>query len=155
MPLLTDVRVDRRRRDRRRTTIKSLVLGSVVDGRRRGPRRSADVGTCYLDWHEPKLFVVTLAIFLLNCLDAFFTLVLLGLGAEEVNVVMAALLESGTRTFVNVKLGITAIALLCLVPHASRRLVGFVHVRHLLYAILTSYCVLVFYQLDMLTTFLY
>lgn len=145
-----DIHAGRRKYDRRRTTFKSLVFGGVADGRRRGPRRCDDVGNCYVDWYEPKLFIVTLGIFVLNCLDALFTLILLSLGAEEVNVFMAALLASGTRTFVIIKLGITAVALFYLVPHSSWRLIGFLRVRHLLYGIFASYLLLIFYQLGML-----
>lgn len=149
--IFVDIQPERRTYDRRRTTFNSLVFASVVKGRRRSPRRHADAGKFYVDWYEARLLVVTTGIFLLSCLDALFTLVLLSLGAVETNVLMAVLLESGTAVFVNVKLGITAIGLVCLVAHSSWRIIAFLRVRHVLYGILGSYLLLFGYELSMLS----
>lgn len=141
---------ERREQDRRRATVRSLLVGGIYRSRRRGPRREADRHNHYVDWYEPKLFAVTLGIFVLNCLDAVFTLTLLSKGAEEINVFMAVLLENGVETFVHVKLAITAVALIFLVVHSAFRLIGTVRVRHLLYGIFGNYLALFFYELSLL-----
>ncbi len=104
-----------------------------------------------MDWYEPKLFAVVMGIFVLNCLDAVFTLTLLSKGGEELNILMAILLESGVSTFVNIKLGITATALVFLVVHSAFRLVGFLRVRHLLYGVFGNYVALMCYELTLLS----
>ena len=102
-------------------------------------------------WYDATLFATTLTIYLLCCLDALFTLSLLGTGAKEVNAVMALLIENGARTFVSIKLGITGICLIILVLYSSFRLFGFLRVRYVLYGILGTYGLLFFYQIDMLS----
>jgi hypothetical protein len=148
---LESTRVDRRLRDRRRPSFKGFVLGGLFRGRRREPRRCADGHAYYVDWYDdPRLFAVVMGIFILNCMDAVFTLTLLSKGAEEINYFMAVLLETSIPMFVNIKLGITAVALVFLVAHSAFRLIGFVRVRHLLYGIFGNYLALFFYELSML-----
>lgn len=126
-------------------------MGGLLRGRRREPRRGADCHGYYVDWYDdPRLFAAVMGIFLLNCMDAVFTLTLLSKGAEEINYFMAILLEDSISTFVNIKLGITAIALVFLVAHSAFRLVGFLRVRHLLYAIFGNYLALFIYELSLL-----
>lgn len=142
---------ERRLRDRRRPSFKRYILVGILQGRRREPRRGSDCHGYYIDWYDdPRLFAVVTGIFVLNCLDAMFTLTLLSKGAEEVNYLMAVLLEDGIATFVNIKLGITAVALVFLVAHSAFRLVGFLRVRHLLYGIFGNYLALFFYEISML-----
>jgi hypothetical protein len=144
------IQTERRRQDRRRTTFYSLVIGSVVKGRRRGPRRAGDFDRYDVDWYDPKLFAVAMGIFLLSCLDAQLTLLLLSAGAVEVNGLMAALLETGLGTFVNAKLGMTATGLIYLVAHSSRWVLAILPVRQVLYAIFGGYLLVFYHQLAML-----
>lgn len=148
---VVDNRLERQLKDRRRATFHSLAYGAIVHGRRRGPRRLNDARAYYVDWYDERLFVVTVSIFLLCCLDAFFTLILLSRGAEEVNPFMAALLDHGVRTFVYTKLTITGFGLVFLVVHAAFWIAGPVRVSHILYAVLGSYVMLFVYQLEMLS----
>lgn len=147
---VVDAPLERDLPNRRQATLHSLVYGSIVHGRRRGPRRHSDAQAYYVDWYDERLFAVSMGILLLCCLDALFTLKLLGMGAEEVNLLMAALLEHSVQTFVHTKLALTGIALVFLVAHAGFQIFGAVRVRHLLYAILGSYVTLFIYQLGML-----
>ena len=147
---VVDDHLERDLTDRRRATFHSIVVGAIIHGQRRGPRRRNDSLACYVDWYDSRLFAVSIGILLLSCLDALFTLILLGMGAEEVNPFMAALLEEGIRTFVHVKLALTGIGLVFLVVHAAFRVAGPVRVRHILYAILGSYGTLFVYQVGML-----
>lgn len=145
-----DNQLARQLADRRRASFLSLVYGAIFHGRRRGPRREADTSAYYVDWYDERLFFVTIGIFLLCCFDAFFTLVLLGRGAEELNPLMATLLEHGIRTFVYAKLAITGFGLVFLVVHAAFWIGGAVRVSHILYAVLGGYVTLFVYQLEML-----
>ena len=142
---------ERRLRDRRQAGLKGALLVGMFRGRRRGPRRDIDRHSYYVDWYDDnRLLAVVTAIFILNCMDAMFTLTLLSEGAEEVNLFMVALLDIGVPTFVNIKLTITAIALVFLVAHSNFRIVGGLCVRHLLYVILAKYIALIIYELHLL-----
>ncbi len=147
---VVDDGLKRRLTDRRRTRFHSLAFGAMVYGRRRGPRRRDDARAYYVDWYDERLFIVTIGIFLLCCLDALFTLILLGMGAEEANPFMAALLEYSVPTFVYTKLVMTGIGLIFLVMHAAFWIAGTIRVSHILYALLGGYLTLFVYQLDML-----
>ena len=70
--------------ERRRQTIKSVVYGSL-NPRRRHNRRTADDQTMILDWHDSGLFLLAVSIMIMSCMDAFFTLRILALGGEELN----------------------------------------------------------------------
>lgn len=143
---------ERRGGERRHTNLTSIVLGGIGKNRRRGPRRFSDLRGYYVDWYETRLLAVSLGILLLCCSDAWFTLTLLGQGANEVNVLMEMLIQRDVNTFVNIKLGVTAVGLIYLVAHSSFRLRGLVLVRHVLYLLLGSYIVLFIYQLSMLVS---
>ena len=147
---LMDDRLARKPTDRRRARFHVLVYGALVHGRRRGPRRRDDTRGYYVDWYDGRLFAVATGIFLFCCLDALFTLILLGMGAEEINPVMAALLEHGVGTFVYTKLAITGFGLVFLVVHAAFWIADTIRVSHILYALLGGYVTLCGYQLEML-----
>ena len=147
---VADDRLERQLTDRRRVTFSSFVQGAFIYRRRLGPRRRNDTHACYVDWYDQRLFAVAVGIWLLCCLDALFTLVLLGMGAEEINPFMAALLENGVWTFVYTKLAITGIGLVFLVVHAAFSIAGTVRVSHIMYAVLASYVTLFVYQIGML-----
>ena len=136
--------------DRRRAAFHSLAYGAMVYGRRRGPRRHNDHRGYYVDWYDERLFIVVISIFLLSCVDALFTLILLGMGAEEINPLMALALEHGVQTFVYTKLILTGFGLVFLVVHAAFWIAGSVRVSHILYSLLGSYAILFVYQLSML-----
>lgn len=150
MKVVVGERVERQLSDRRRGALGGLAYGAIVHGRRRGSRRQDDARAYYVDWYDERLFIATIGIFLLCCLDAFFTLILIGRGAEEINPFMAKLLEHGVSAFLYTKLTITGFGLVFLVVHATFCVAGTVRVSHLLYAILGSYVTLFVYQLDML-----
>ena len=149
---LIDANRERRSGDRRQTTWTSIIVGGIGKNRRRGPRRFSDHRGYYVDWYEPRLLAVSLGILVLCCIDAWFTLTLLGDGAKEVNVLMDMLIQRDVNTFVHIKLGVTAVGLVYLVVHSSFRLRGLVLVRHVLYLLLGSYVLLFIYQLSMLVT---
>lgn len=149
-----DDRHERQPMDRRQARFQSLVYGAITYGRRCGPRRRNDSRGYYVDLYDEQLLAVATTIFALCCLDAFFTLMLLEMGAEEINPFMAALLEYGVQTFVYTKLTITGIGLVFLVVHAAFWIAGTVRVSHVLYVVLGSYVTLFVYQLGMLASVL-
>src|SRR3569623_529132 len=71
-------------------------------GRRRLFRRESDRSNpqLTLDWHGPRLLVLTLAIMVLCLADAHTTLQLMRLGAQEANLWMAFLIRRDIHYFV-------------------------------------------------------
>lgn len=95
---------DRRQaKDRRSRPTPMLSRYSFVGGRRRGGRRPDEIRNIFVDSYGQGIFVLATAVVLLNTLDAFFTLLFLGFGGEELNPIALALLEMGPMVFVTVK----------------------------------------------------
>jgi hypothetical protein len=111
---------ERRGADRRRHSPWSFLYGGLRPRRRKG-RRLGDEHRTFFDWHEPGLLYLALAIVLMSCADALFTLNLLAVGGEELNAVMRALLNHGVSEFLWAKIGLTGASIVLLVI-ASRRL---------------------------------
>jgi Domain of unknown function (DUF5658) len=106
---------DRRASSERREQILRAVLQGHMWQRRRGPRRGGAAQLGAIDWHEPQWLAAALLIMLLSIADAVLTLTLLNHGAVEVNPFMRLLLVGGDRSFVFLKLLITAITVTMLV----------------------------------------
>ena len=139
--------VERRRREDRRGSHcwRRILLG--FGGHRRHARRSADSLNHYVDHYELKMLVVSLAIILLCCVDALFTLNLINSGiAVEANPVMRAALESSVELFWAAKFIMTASALLFLLMHKNFTVWG-VKVLHVLYGFCVMYALLIKYEL--------
>jgi hypothetical protein len=118
--------------------------------RRRHGRRASDVHRVLLDWHEPRVLYLALAILLMSCADALFTLNLLAVGGEELNVVMRLLLDQDVRWFLWAKIGLTACGLVVLVVAARRLFLGRVPVLWLMRAFCLGYVVLIGWELYLL-----
>lgn len=89
--------------DRRTQPTPMLSRYTFFGGRRRGGRRDAESTNVFVDSYGQGIFLLATAIVLLNTLDAFFTLLFLGLGGEELNPVALALLNAGPMVFLTVK----------------------------------------------------
>jgi len=124
--------------DRRRHSAWSFLYGGVR------PRR------IFLDWHEPRVLYLALAILLMSCADALFTLNLLAVGGEELNVVMRLLLERGTHWFLWSKIGLTAVSVVVLVAAARRRVLGRIPVLWLIKLCFAGYLLLIGWELHLL-----
>jgi len=142
-----DQRIDRR--DRRRQTFNSVLYG-CLHPRRRENRRQPDDQWCLVDIYDPGLIMVSLAIVLMSCLDAFFTLQLLSMGANEVNYFMKALIESDVSAFLTTKLLITCSGVVFLTVMARYRLAGRVPVRRILEVLCGIYACLIVWELFLL-----
>lgn len=141
--------------DRRVSTWRSLLTGSF-HRRRRAPRRGNDRSIVAVDWHDAQWLGVALAILLLSCADAFLTLVLLGLGANELNPFMEPLVKGSGHGFALWKLGLTSSGVIVLTLLARMRAFGGLPIGAILYAVLVIYVTLVAYELwllDRLTGF--
>jgi len=138
----------RRERDRRRRPVAAFIYGNFRP-RRRDARRSNDHHHFLFDWHEPHVLYVALAVLLLSCTDALFTLNLLKLGANEANALMDSILTRGVEAFVAVKIGMTAISVVVLVAAARRKFFGLFRVVRLLQLICLGYLVLIGYEIWM------
>ena len=130
--------------DRRRTNLRSLLQGGLTP-RRRGGRR-ANEHHLPIDWHEPYLLFLAMMILLLSVADAFLTLTLLSAGAEEVNPILAFILNDHPQLFAIVKMGLTGAGVLVLVAVARARVFRILRVGVVLQAIFVAYVALVVYE---------
>jgi hypothetical protein len=80
-----------------------LSRHSLYGGRRRRCRRRGEARGAFVDVHGHWLFLVVTAIVALNFLDAWFTVLFLSYGGEEVNPVIAWVLQFGTWPFLAAK----------------------------------------------------
>jgi len=138
--------------DRRSHGLRTFLC-SFTKSRRLETRRESCLGNShYTDFHQaPVLFALTIAIMGLSCTDAFFTLLLIEQGAQEINPVMNSLLQISTQLFVSFKVLITAACLIFILAHRNFWLVkGLIRTHHILPCLFIGYCVLISHELNML-----
>lgn len=140
---------NRRRGERRRTTIASLICGHRL-ARRRDARRLSNQNGYHVDWYEPHLLYLIVSVLLLSCADALLTLNLLELGGREINTFMAMLINIDVRLFAALKMGFTGAGLLFLVIYHRFRVFRRLRVDYLLRAVLLLYLMLIGYELMLL-----
>ena len=73
------------------------------DGRRTRGRRMLERANIYVDQHGPLLLLVVATLTALNFLDAYFTVLFLSYGGQELNPVVDVLLAYGPWPFVLLK----------------------------------------------------
>jgi hypothetical protein len=136
---------DRRRAgERRRLTLRTFLQGGITPRRRRG-RRASDA-PFLIDWHEPHLLFLAVAILLLSVADAFLTLTLLTRGAEELNPLLEYVLRAHPRLFAAAKMGLTGGGLLVLVALARATVFRVIRVSSIIHWFLLAYAVLIGYE---------
>jgi hypothetical protein len=140
---------ERRQGDRRRSTLRALLIGSFRQ-RRRLPRREQERHIAALDWHHPQWLAVGLLILLLSVADAFLTITLLGLGANEANPAMEPLVRAPGIDFAAWKMALTSGGVVLLILLARMRAFGRIPVAVILYGVLGVYVALVGYELWLL-----
>ena len=91
------VAADQRRRqsDRRRRPTPMWSRYVLFGGRRRTIRRGEEREGAFVDVHGPRVLLVALAIVALNLLDAWFTLLFLSHGGQELNPMVQLVLDLG------------------------------------------------------------
>jgi len=141
----------RHQTDRRNQHTKSLLY-SLFKRRRVSLRRDDDRQQgFYVDLHEPRLLVSGIAILLLSCMDAYFTLLLLPYGAYEVNPLMRLLIDTDYTLFIMTKIAVTAFCVVFLIAHKNFWfLKNTIRVHSVMSITLVMYFVLVNYQIGML-----
>jgi hypothetical protein len=142
------VLADRRVNERRSHSFWSFAYGSFRPRRRHG-RRDGDHERVFLDWHEPRVLYLVLAVVLMSCTDALFTLNLLAAGAQEINVIMDALITHDVKAFLAVKIGSTCLSAVLLAVVARRQFLGFFPVLRLLQLFCIGYVLLLVYEVWM------
>lgn len=85
----------RRQSDRRAQPTPMLSRHALFGGRRRAVRRIEEREGAFVDVHGPRVLLVALAIVALNLLDAWFTLLFLSHGGQELNPVVQLVLDLG------------------------------------------------------------
>ncbi len=105
---------ERRGGERRQQIFRALLQGHLWL-RRRQLRRGGVTQLGAIDWHEPQWLAAALLIMLLSVADAALTLMLLKYGATELNPFMRMVVLGSDRSFVYLKMGITAITVTMLV----------------------------------------
>lgn len=132
--------------DERREFSWRTVFFGFVRSRRRDTRRDNEDVPVYTDWHHPWLFFLATGTMLLSCMDAFFTLQLLGRGAIEINPVMAAMIGQGTLAFAATKMLLTGLGILILVFLSQTRMFNLMRTGLVLTAFFAFYACLVCYE---------
>lgn len=141
----------RRQLPDRRKSMSSVNLRHLgLGARRQASRRGGDTVGSYTDWYEARLLVSGLGIVVCCCLDAFFTLTLMQMGAVELNALMAGLIETDVGRFVRLKVGLTCLSVVLLVIHKNFLFFNRVRVEYLLHFALAAYLVLIGYELFLL-----
>jgi hypothetical protein len=136
---------ERRGGERRQQILRALLQGHLWQ-RRRNLRRGGANQLGAIDWHEPQWLAAALLIMLLSVADAALTLSLLKHGATELNPLMRMVVMGSDRSFVYLKLGITAITVTLLVLLIRVRTFGRQLAGPLLLLTALSYSVLVSYE---------
>ena len=137
---------ERRDAERRSHSAWSFAYGSFRPRRRAG-RRERDHERVFLDWHEPRVLYLAVAIVLMCCADALFTLNLLAAGAEEMNVLMGALITHDVQHFLVLKIGVTCTSVVLLGVAARRQFLGFISVFRVLQLFCAGYAALIVWEL--------
>lgn len=146
-----ETEVGRRQLPDRRRNLTPLNLRHLgLGARRQASRRAEDVAGTYSDWYEARLLVSCLGIVVCCCLDAFFTLQLLQLGAVELNMLMAGLIETDVQRFVTLKVALTCLSAVLLVIHRNFLFFNRVRVEYLLHSALMAYLALIGWELYLL-----
>ena len=115
-PRTIEVDVDGERRavaDRRRRPTPMFSRYVLWGGRRRSIRRDEEREGAFVDIHGPGTLLVVLAIVALNVLDAYFTLLFLSHGGEELNPLVEVLLKSEWHPWPFILLKTIGIGLAC------------------------------------------
>lgn len=130
----------RSNQDRRQNHIRFYKL-LLFKGKRRTFQRTEDCKRiAVLDHYHPTLLTYVLIVLGLSLLDAALTLALLDKGAVELNPVMRYFINLGPGTFVMVKYGLTALALMIMVV-----LNAIISVRYrIISSLMFPFCILVF-----------
>lgn len=137
----------RRGLDRRRQLTPMLSRYVFRGGRRRAVRRAEEREGAFVDLHGPGMLLVVLAILALNVLDAWFTLLFLSHGGEELNPFVQAVLDLGGHPYPFVLLKTVGVGFACALLMLAR---NFCAARFGLAFVLVGYTILLGWHLVLL-----
>jgi hypothetical protein len=137
---------DRRQLADRRLASTKTLSSYILRGRRKRARRGEEAENYYVDRYELRYLFLITSILILCFLDAFLTVILLQLGAEELNPFMLIFIEKDVVLSMVVKYVITAVSLICILIHKNFRIFRNLCVHSLIYFVLTLYIVLVLFE---------
>lgn len=143
---LSEAIVDRRGPSDRRNFSWRTVFFGFMRSRRHDFRRGDEQDVLFLDRHHPWLFILSVGVMIMSCLDAFMTLRLLDRGMVEANPVMAAILEQGVGAFAITKILMTGFGVLALVFVAKARFMNRIRTGLFLTLFFSMYACLVCYE---------
>lgn len=129
--------------DRRARLWRTLLVSSLAPRRRAGRRAGEHLP---VDFHEPYLLVLSIAMLVLSVADAFLTVTLLTHGAKEANPLLAFVLDEHPRLFAVVKMALTGLGVVLLVALARTRVFKVVRADWFLTALVAAYLALVAYE---------
>lgn len=135
--------------ERRKQTLGSIVYGAF-NPRRSYNRRNEDDQVFVIDLYDTGLFFLAVSIILMSVMDAFFTLKIIAMGGEELNLAMKVLLETDTYSFVLVKYWATALGVVMLIAMSRMRFMGVLRVRRILQGVFLMYATLMIYEVYLL-----
>jgi len=130
----------------RRTSATKPFSFCTLRGRRRKSRRLDECHNYYVDRYNVRYLVLIISILILCFLDAYLTLLLLQVGAIELNPYMLFFIKKDVVLSMVVKYVMTATALIIILVHKNFRVFGGLRVRNLIYAILAVYSGLVLFE---------
>lgn len=132
--------------DRRIHSTKSVSF-YTLRGRRKKARRVEEAENYYVDRYELRYLFLIVSILVLCFMDAFLTIILIQLGAEELNPFMLIFIEKDVVLSMVIKYVITALSLICILMHKNFRIFRNLRVHSLIYFVLTLYVVLVIFEI--------
>lgn len=137
---------ERRVRTDRRYGATKPISFYTFRGRRRESRRTDECHNYYVDRYNRRYLVMIVAILILCFLDAYLTLLLLQVGAIELNPFMLYFIKKDIVLSMVVKYLMTASALVIILVHKNFKVFGGLKVRNLIYVILAMYSGLVLFE---------
>lgn len=138
---------DRRHLPDRRLNATKSISSYTFRGRRKKARRVEEAENYYVDHYEIRYLFLIVSILVLCFMDAFLTIVLLQLGAEELNPFMLIFIEKDVILSMVVKYVITALSLIFILMHKNFKIFKNLRVHSLIYFVLTLYVALVIFEL--------
>lgn len=135
----------RTNQDRRLASTKPFSL-YTLRGRRKKARRAEETENYYVDRYEIRYLFLIIIILVLCFFDAFLTMILLQLGAVELNPFMLIFIEKDVVLSMIVKYTITATSLIFVLIHKNFRIFRNIRVHSLIYSVLSLYVALVFFE---------
>jgi hypothetical protein len=136
--------------DRRALTLRTFLTGGFAPRRRSG-RRTGEQETP-VDFHEPYLLSLAVAMLVLSVIDGFLTVTLMTNGAEETNPLLAFVLAEHPRLFAAIKMGLTGFGVVFLVAVARARVFKLLRASVFLHGLVAAYLALVLYEAWLVTT---